>query len=357
MTKLSGLVRNRLFWPVALLLLLLLSNLIIRPGFFALRMQDGHLYGSLIDILRFSAPLMLVALGMTLVIATGGIDLSVGSVFAIAGALACVHISTQPDQNSLVTVFTAIAIALGAALVMGMWNGTLVARFGVQPIIATLILMVAGRGVALLITGGLNVHVKSPTYRFIGAGYLFTLPFNIILAIGMVILAAIITRRSALGLLVESVGGNAVAARLVGIRARGLTIGIYTFAAFCAALAGIMHSSGVSSADGNYAGVFIELDAILAVVIGGTLLTGGRYSLAGTVVGVLFIQTLVTTIYSAGVNPRSVLVVKAVVVLVVCLMQSEAFRSKVFGRWKKPGTPTRPATMPGGAKTKAEVPA
>jgi simple sugar transport system permease protein len=357
MTKSSALFKHRLFWPIALLALLLLSNLIIRPGFFALRMQDGHLYGSLIDILRFGAPLMIVALGMTLVIATGGIDLSVGSVFAIAGALACMHISQQPNQNSLVTVATAVAIALGAALVMGVWNGTLVARFGVQPIIATLILMVAGRGVALLITGGVNVHVKSPTYNFLGGGYLFTLPFSIILALGMVVLTALLTRRTALGLLVESVGGNAVASRLVGIRARGLTVGIYAFAGFCAGLAGVMGSSNISSADGNYAGVFIELDAILAVVIGGTLLTGGRYSLAGTVVGVLFIQTLVTTIYSAGVNPRSVLVVKAAVVLAVCLMQSPAFRNKVFSRWKKSGPPARPTPRPAPTETKAEVPA
>lgn len=351
------LVRHRLFWPISLLVLLLLSNLVFRPGFFALRMQDGHLYGSLINILRFCAPLMLVALGMTLVIATRGIDLSVGSVFAIAGALACLYISKQPHQAALGTVLAAIALALAVALVLGLWNGVLVARFGVQPIIATLILMVAGRGVALLITGGQNINIDSSPYHYLGAGYLAAVPFSIILALGIVALTALLTRRTALGLLVESVGGNAVASRLVGIRARGLVIAIYAFAALCAGLAGVLGSSGVNSADGNYAGLYIELDAILAVVIGGTALTGGRYSLAGTVVGVLFIQTLITTIYSAGVNPNSILVVKAAVVTIVCLVQSPAFRRKVFGRRRRP-RPPEPSERPDApVDQKAEVPA
>lgn len=347
-------MKHRLFWPTALLGLLLLSNLIFRPAFFSLRMQDGHLYGSPIDILRFSAPLMLVALGMTLVIATGGIDLSVGSVFAIAGALACVHISQQPDPGSLGTLLTAMSIALGVALVLGLWNGVLVSRFGVQPIIATLILMVAGRGLALLITGGQNISANSGPYKFIGSGYVAALPFSILLATGLVILTALVTRRTALGLFIESVGGNATASRLVGIQARGLVMGVYVFAALCAAMAGIVSSSAVASADGNYAGLYVELDAILAVVIGGTALTGGRYSLAGTVIGVFFIQTLVTTIYSAGVTATSILVVKAAVVTVVCLMQSPAFRKKVFGRRRPPRPSVRPSAP---ADSKAEVPA
>jgi simple sugar transport system permease protein len=146
-------IRHRLFWPSLVLVLLLASNLVFSPNFFSTRMQDGHLYGSLIDIVRFGAPLILVALGMTLVIATGGIDLSVGSVVAIGGALACLYISKQEDPNSVGVVLTAVALSLAVALLLGAWNGVLVARFGVQPIIATLILMVAGRGVAQLITG------------------------------------------------------------------------------------------------------------------------------------------------------------------------------------------------------------
>src|SRR5690606_6235944 len=139
---------RRLLWPILALALLLLVNLIFTPGFFSIQLREGHLYGSLIDILRFGAPLILVSLGMTLVIATGGIDLSVGSIVAIAGALACLLI----DQEQGVLV--AVVLALGLSMLLGAWNGFLVAAVGIQPIIATLILMVAGRGLAQLITGG-----------------------------------------------------------------------------------------------------------------------------------------------------------------------------------------------------------
>ncbi len=347
-------MKHRLFWPLVVLGLLLLSNVAFQPDFFSIRIQDGHLYGSVIDILRLGAPLILVGLGMTLVIATGGIDLSVGSVVAISGALACLYISEQPDQGSLVVVLTAVGIALGAALVLGVWNGLLVARAGIQPIVATLILMVAGRGIAQLVSDGQIITISSAPYKLIGAGYWLTLPFSILIALAMFGLALLLTRRTALGLLVESVGGNAEASRLVGIRSRGLIIGAYAVCAVCAGIAGLMVSSNVSSADGNNAGLWIELDAILAVVIGGTALSGGRFSLSGTVVGALIIQTLTTTIYTIGVPPETTLVFKAVVVTVVCLVQSPAFRAKVFGR-KSPRPPVPGPTAT--ADSNVEVPA
>jgi simple sugar transport system permease protein len=143
---------HALFWPALALVTLVVANTFYRPGFLTVQMKDGHLYGSLVDIVRLSAPLILVSLGMTLVIATGGIDLSVGSVCAISGAVACLYISKQPDQNALGGVLVALALGVALALVLGAWNGTLVAVIGIQPIIATLILMVAGRGLAQLIT-------------------------------------------------------------------------------------------------------------------------------------------------------------------------------------------------------------
>ncbi|HSK96113.1 MAG TPA: ABC transporter permease [Euzebyales bacterium] len=331
----SNVVRHRLFWPVLVFALLLASNLLFTPSFFNIRMQDGHLYGSLIDIVRFGAPLILVALGMTLVIATGGIDLSVGSLVAIGGALACLYISRQPDPTSVATVLTAVALSLGVALVLGAWNGLLVAGFGVQPIIATLILMVAGRGVAQLITGGQIITIVSPPYKMIGGGYLFTLPVPVLIAGAVFALLGLLVRRSALGMLLESVGGNPEASRLAGIRSGTLIAMVYVVSAVCAALAGLMISSNVSAADGNNAGLWIELDAILAVVIGGTALTGGRFYLTGTVVGALIIQTLSTTIYTTGVPPQTTLVYKAIVVMIVCLLQSPAFRAKVFGRRRR----------------------
>ncbi|GLX95340.1 ABC transporter permease [Herbidospora sp. NEAU-GS84] len=334
---------KRLAWPAGILVALLLVNLIFTDHFFQIEIKDGHLYGSLIDIFRFGAPLILVALGMTLVIATKGIDLSVGSVVAIAGAMACLQISTLPSQDSIGGVLGAIGIALGLAVALGVGNGFLVAIVGIQPIIATLILMVAGRGLAQLITDGQIITINSDPYKLIGGGYWLTLPFGIIIVAVVLALIAFVTRRLALGLLIESVGGNAEASRLSGIRSHGLLIVVYAFCALCAGIAGLMISSNVSSADGNNAGLWIELDAILAVVIGGTSLAGGRFSLGGTVLGALIIQTLTTTIYSLGVPPETTLLFKALVVTIVCLLQSPAFRAKVFRSRRKPAPPTVPA--------------
>lgn len=313
------LVKHRLFWPLVALLVLLLINLFKKPDFFAISVINGNLHGSLIDIALNGAPLMLVALGMTLVIATGGIDLSVGSVVAIAGAIACLHISRQPDQDSVSAVLIAVALALAASLVLGAWNGVLVARFGIQPIIATLILLVAGRGIAQLITSGQIITINSAPYKII-SGFWLGLPVVVPIAAVMVVLTALITRRTALGLLLESVGGNAEASRLVGIRSSTLKIMAYAFSALCAGIAGLMVSSNISAADGNNAGLWIELDAILAVVIGGTSLLGGRFYLGGTVIGALIIQSLTTTILTLGVPSQGTMVFKAIAVIVVCLL-------------------------------------
>lgn len=335
------LIGHRLFWPAAVLVVMLAANTIYRPGFLAIEVKDGHLYGTPVDILRLSAPLILVALGMTLVISTGGIDLSVGSLCAISGAVACVYISDQPDQNSLVTVLTALALALGVALALGAWNGVLVAVIGIQPIIATLILMVAGRGLAQLITEGQIVTVNSGPYRAIGLGYLLTLPLAIFIALAAALLVAVFTRRTALGMIIESVGGNAEASRLAGLRSGRVIFLVYVISAGCAAVAGFMMTANVSSADGNAAGLWVELDAILAVVIGGTSLAGGRFFLSGTILGALIIQTLTTSVYAMNISPQTALLFKAVVVIAVCLIQAPAFRAKFTRRRRT--SPPRPA--------------
>jgi simple sugar transport system permease protein len=348
--------QHRLFWPVAALVALLVINVPFTPGFFEIHLKNGHLYGSLVSIVLFGSPLILVAIGMTLVIATGGIDLSVGAVVAISGALACLVVSKQADQDSVAGVLLAFALALAVALVCGAWNGLLVARLGIQPIIATLILMVAGRGIAQLITSGQIITVNSDAYSLIGGGYWLALPFSLFVVALVVVLSMALTRRTALGLLVEAVGGNAEASRLVGIRSRRIKIMAYMFCGLCAGIAGLMISSNVSAADGNNAGLWIELDAILAVVIGGTSLTGGRFHLGGTIIGALIIQTLTTTIYTIGVPTQTNLVFKAVVVIVVCLMQSSVFRAKVFGaRARRRGPAQKSPGAPADAAPQMEV--
>ena len=226
----------------------------------------------------------------------------------------------------------ACVLGVGLAIVLGTWNGFLVSTVGLQPIIATLILMVAGRGLAQLITEGQIITVNSPGYRFIGAGYWLTFPFAVIIAAVVVALTVLLTRRTALGLLVEAVGGNPRASRLAGVGARALTWGVYAFTGLCAGIAGLMATANVSSADGNAVGSLIELNAILAVVIGGTSLAGGRFSIAGTVIGALLIQTLDTTIYTTGIPPETTQLFKALVVIVICLVQAPAFRAKLRRR-------------------------
>jgi simple sugar transport system permease protein len=329
--------QHRLFWPCAALVALLLINVPFTPDFFEIHLKNGHLYGSLVSIVLFGSPLILVAIGMTLVIATGGIDLSVGAVVAISGALACLVVSKQDDQNNVAGVLLGLTLALAVSLVCGAWNGLLVTRLGIQPIIATLILMVAGRGIAQLITSGQIITVNSDPYSLIGGGYWLTLPFSLFVVALVVVLSAVLTRRTALGMLVEAVGGNAEASRLAGIRSRRIKILAYVFCALCAGIAGLMISSNVSAADGNNAGLWIELDAILAVVIGGTSLAGGRFSLTGTLIGALFIATLARTVNNIGIPSDLNYLFKAIVVIAVCLLQSPKARAAL--RVRRTGGP------------------
>ena len=322
MSVLAKVVSHRLFWPVVMLLVLFAINLVAFPGFFTITVRDGQLFGSLVDILRNGAPTLIIAVGMTLVIATRGIDLSVGAVAAISGAVACSIILGSPEPGSLATVAVAVSVALLISLVLGVWNGFLVAVLGIQPIIATLILMTAGRGVAMLITEGQILTVNSPPFKFLGSGFWFGVPIAVIIAAVVFGHAALIKRRTALGMFIESVGINPEASRQAGVRARGLLFAVYTFCSLCAAIAGLILTANTSAAEATNTCLFIELYAILAVVIGGTSLAGGRYSLLGTLVGALVIQTLVTTVYTVGIPPIATMVFKAAVVTVVFLLQS-----------------------------------
>jgi len=325
-----------LLWPMCTLVLLLAVNATFNAGFWQLQWRDGHLYGSLIDILNRAAPLVVVALGMTLVIATRGIDISVGAVVAISAATAALLIGGTLDLKggtqtyvSRTPMALAIVAALAVAALCGLWNGLLVARVGMQPIIATLILMVAGRGIAQLITNGQIITVYYAPYFYLGNGFLLGLPFAVFIAAAVWLLLHLAMTRTALGLFIQAIGINPAAARLAGLPERLITVCVYTFCGFAAGVAGLIVSSNVKSADGNNAGLLLELDAILAVTLGGTLLTGGRFSLAGSVLGALIIQTLTSTIYSIGVPPEINMVVKAAVVFVVMLLQSAEFRATV----------------------------
>ena len=320
----SGQPKRRFSWPkgmpqiIALLLVLAVDSL-VAPHFFQVLLQDGRLFGSPIDILNRAAPVALLAIGMTLVIATGGIDLSVGAVMAIAGATAA---SMTVAGHSLPVVLLA---ALGAGALAGLWNGILVAVLKIQPFVATLILMVAGRGVAQLITSGQIVTFDSPALSWLGSGSLLLLPTPVIIAVATLLLFWLFTRKTALGMFIEAVGINIRAAKNAGVNTRIVVMLAYVLSGICAAIAGIIVAADIRGADANNAGLWLELDAILAVVIGGGSLMGGRFNLLLSVVGALIIQGMNTGILLSGFPPEMNQVVKAVVVMCVLIVQSQRF--------------------------------
>lgn len=338
---LKRITSSKILMPVLALAILLLYNAIFTKNFFAMEIKDGHLYGNLIDILKGATPIMLLAIGLTLVIATKGIDISVGSVVAISASTVAVMIGGNLVMKNGEQIFVTnypIAIAiLGAiflATLAGAWNGMLVSRVGMQPIIATLILFVAGRGIAQLITNGQIITIYYEPFYYIANGYLLGLPFSLYIVMFLLFITIILTRKTAIGLFIESVGANPKATHFSGINSKNIIFWCYVFSGFCAGISGIIVCSYIKAADGNNAGNLFELDAILAVVLGGTSLNGGRFYLVGSIIGALIIQTLTTSIYAIGVPPEIAQVVKALVVFVVSIIQSEKVRKLVFKLFK-----------------------
>ena len=337
---------SQLFWPVVALALIFLFDAIFAPGFFKIGILDGHLYGNLIDVLNDGAPLMLAAIGMTMVIATGGVDLSVGAVIAISAALATVLINpalgTHLITNDILTKDATntplpiiVLVSLAAGTVCGLWNGLLVSRARIPPMIATLILMVAGRGIAQLITNGQIMTIYYTPYFWFGNGFILGLPVSIYIVAVVLTLAWVGVRRTSTGLFVESVGINSKSTYYSGISEKNVKLLVYTFSGFCGGVAGLILSSYVHSTDANNIGLGYELDAILAVVLGGTLMTGGRFSLLASAIGALVIWAFTISMYTFGVPAAALLAAKAVLVLVVILLYSDYTRrlmNRLFAR-------------------------
>lgn len=310
-----------LLWPVLGLLALVVFNVVTTSGFLSIGMVDGKLYGPLVNIVVQASPIVLVAIGMTLVIATGGIDLSVGSVMAVAGAMAAVVASSSGAVAGL-------AAGLAAGLCVGAASGGLVAYLKIQPIVATLIFLVLGRGVAMMIAGSKPALIQSDLLLWLG-------PLAPAIALGMFVVSLLVLNRTSLGLFIASVGDNEVASRLCGLNSALIKLVAYAFSGFCAALAGIVVASRLARADASRLGELVELDAIFAVVVGGTALTGGRFSLAGSLVGALLIQTLTVTMINQGMPPQITPLPKAIVIILVCLLQSERLRRQILAPFQK----------------------
>ncbi|WP_026871728.1 ABC transporter permease [Inquilinus limosus] len=298
------------------LLLLVLVNLAITPNFATWQTLN-------VNLTQVCA-IVIVGVGMTLVIATGGIDLSVGSLMAIAGALAPLifmgKLVALPHPVAIALAFLVPVLVAGA---FGWFNGWLITRFRIQPIIATLVLFIAGRGIAQVMTNG-NLQVfKAPDFQFIGLGRVFGIPFQAVLMLVLVVAAAWALRRTVFGREILAVGGNERAARLAGIPAGRVKRRVYAISGLCAGVAGLIVIAINSASDANLVGLGMELDAIAAVAVGGTLLTGGRATVLGTLVGALIIQLVRYTLLANGVPDAAALLVKAGLIVLAVWLQRQ----------------------------------
>jgi ribose/xylose/arabinose/galactoside ABC-type transport system permease subunit len=261
------------------------------------------------------ATIVIVSVGMTLVIATGGIDLSVGSLMAISGALAPL-IFLSPFGRSHPALGNALAfiVPVGVAGLFGWFNGWFITRFQVQPIVGTLVMFIAGRGIGQVLTNG-NLQVfKNPTFQFVGLGRIFGVPCQVVIMLALVAAAAWTLRRTLFGRQILSVGGNERAARLAGVPVASVQRWVYAISGLCAGIAGLVVVSINSSSDANLVGLGMELDAIAAVAVGGTPFTGGQATVVGTLIGALLIQLVRYTLLANGVPDAAALVVKGAII-------------------------------------------
>jgi simple sugar transport system permease protein len=334
-------------WPLLALSALILFNLLFTRGFADLRLEQGRLYGALVDIPRGGALVVLLATGMTLVIASGGIDLSVGSVMALSGAVAALGITRwhlSPAQ--------AVAAGLGTGAAAGAFNAALITRLGLQPIIATLVSLGAARGLAQYLTGDQKVRFSNDAVESLYLGSLGAIPVPIVLAAAAVAIIFLLTRKTTLGLYTEAIGDNPRAAFLCGLPVRSVLLGVYALSGLLAAGAGLIAAAEIKEADVAGSGLYLELDAILAVVIGGTPLMGGRPRLLGSALGALVMQTLTITLQMRNIPTEHALIVKGLVALGVCALQSPGAAALV-GIWRPLAADG--ATVPPAAARRASV--
>lgn len=257
----------------------------------------------------------LVALGMTLVIATEGIDLSVGAIMAISAVTSTLFM----DYGIAFVLLGSILIAA----LFGLLNGVVISYIGVQPIIVTLALMISGRGIAQVITNGSLVSFSNPAFEFIGKGKVGPIPVPALITFFAIILIFFIVRYTVLGRYIEAIGDNEEAARLAGVKVRKTKIMVYIASAVLASVAGMIETARLAAADATKIGLNIELDAIAAVVIGGTLLTGGKAYVWGTFIGALIMQ-VVTTMFNFNNIPYAyALVLKAIIIISAIMVQRE----------------------------------
>jgi len=331
-TLLNKARKSQLLLPITALIIMLIVNSIITPGFFKVSINNGVLYGFLIDILNRSSELIILAVGMTFVAASSrGTDISVGTVAAVSASLIVRLLGSSYDGYAMNPAL-AITFGLILGILCGAVNGFLVAGLHIQPMVATLIMYTAGRGIAQLISStelatGVILYVRMESYKYIG-GFIpgCIIPTPIFIAAAFVAITYLVTTKTAMSTYIQTVGINPKAGRLVGINSVMVIFFCYVFSGFCSGVTGLIASSRIYSCDANNIGLNMELDAILAVALGGNSLGGGKFNLAGSVIGAVTIQALTTSLYAVGVSADQLPVYKAIVVIMIVVFQSPAFK-------------------------------
>ena len=269
------------------------------------------------------ATIVLVGVGMTLVIATGGIDLSVGALMAIAGCLAPLIFMSHwgPLDNPWIGITLAIVVPILVAGVFGLFNGVLVTQFNIQPIVATLVLFLGGRGIAGALLHGKLREFNNPTFEFIGQGRVLGIPVQVFMMVVVVGVAAWAMRATSFGRYVLATGGNEAAARLAGVPINTVKLAVYGITGLLSGLAGLIVIALNSSADPINVGLNMELDAIAAAAVGGTILTGGRATVVGTFIGAALIHQIRYTLLSHNVADGTTRMVTAAAIIIAVLIQ------------------------------------
>ncbi|MBQ2089776.1 MAG: ABC transporter permease [Lachnospiraceae bacterium] len=332
---LRRLISNQMFIPLLALVLLAIINLINDPSFFKISVQlnnagNAVLSGYLITILDYGSELAILAIGMTLVTAaSGGQDISVGATIAIAGS-AMLHVlcggAARPTELAT-PVFVAFLVACLVGMACGLFNGLLVAIFKIQPMIATLILFTAGRSIAAWINNNELPIVPDPKFAYFG-GFIpgIPIPTTVFIAAACIIIMALVLKFTNLGLYTQAVGINEKSSRLNGINPTFIKILAFIILGLCVAVAALIKVSRLSTINYSVIAKDIEMDAILAVALGGNSLSGGKFNIWASILGAYVIQFLTTTLYKFEVSSDALAAYKAVVVIILVVFSAPTVR-------------------------------
>ena len=332
--------KKPLFLPLFSVFLVLIINVIydISQGnpafsFFEINITEGALYGRIIDILNRGSEAAILAIGMTLVVSSSaGTDISVGSVMSLAGSLCCMLLAgfgvthVRSADALQMPIWVGVIAGIAIAGVVGLFNGFLVANMKIQPMVATLIFFTAGRAIGLLLTNNKMVYIHLDEFKVFGSK-LGIFPTATVIAAVCILVMVLVLRLTSLGTYVQSVGINPKASRIAGINSAAIIMLCYIICGLYAGVAGIIATSRIYSADSNNIGLNLELDAILAVALGGNSLGGGRFNLAGSIIGAYTIQAITTTMYALGVAKAQAPVYKAIIVILIVVVQSPAVKA------------------------------